>query len=93
MNTREIIGIGERRSGVGKTGKAYDFTALYCTHEAKGVKGHAVEEIMFSHLGDVEFPKVSVGDKINVSYDKRGYIQQVDVVSKSNDSKGGMPKI
>ena len=96
MNTREVLGIGERRSGTSsKTGKQYDFTALYVKYELKNVQGHAVEEIMFSHGGDVVLPKISVGDTINVVYDKRGFIQQVDVVQKSNNAndKGGLPKV
>ena len=91
-NLKEVVGVGERRQGYGKTGKPFDFTPVYCTHELKGVKGVAAEEIMFSHVGEISFPNVSVGDRIEVVYDKRGFIQHVEVVSKTNN-KEPLPKV
>ena len=93
MNKKEIVGIGERRSGVSKTGKQYDFTPLYCIYEDAKVKGRVAEEIMFSHGGEVSLPNIQVGDVINVFYDKRGFIQHIEVVTKSSSSDKGLPKL
>ena len=80
----EILGIGQRRSGTSKTsGKPYDFTTIYCAYSASDVVGEKTEEITFSHLSGMAFPDVHVGDTIHISYDKRGFLEEFDVIGKA----------
>jgi len=89
----QIVGIAERRSGTAaRSGKPYDFTAIYCTYPAENVKGVVAEEIMFSHTSGLTLPDVAVGDTINVSYDKRGFLQGLTIAEKGGKG-GGMPKL
>ena len=89
----QVVGIGERRAGTAsRTGKPYDFTAIYCTHPAENVRGVVAEEIMFSHLAGLTLPDIAVGDTINVSYDKWGFLQGLTIAEKSSN-KGGLPKV
>jgi len=79
----EILGIGQRRSGTSKSsGKPYDFTTIYCAYSASDVVGEKVEEIIFSHLSGIAFPDIHVGDIIHVSYDRRGFLEEIDIVEK-----------
>ena len=90
----QVVGIADRRTGTAsRTGKPYDFTAIYCTYTADKVKGHVAEEVMFSHHSGLTLPDISVGDTIQVSYDKRGFLQSLTVVEKSGGNKGGLPKL
>ena len=43
MRTKaKVVGIGERRSGVSKKGRAYDFTPFHLVYEDKNTEGFAV---------------------------------------------------
>jgi len=89
-----IVGIGERRTGTAsRTGRPYDFTAIYCNYPADKVKGVVAEEIMFSHLSGLTLPDIAVGDTISVSYDKRGFLQGLTIAEKSGGKGGGLPKL
>lgn len=81
--TGEVFGIGQRRSGTGKSGKPYDFTPIHCAYAANDVVGKKVEEVTFSHLQGMEFPDIHVGDIIHFSYDRRGFLEEFDVVEKT----------
>ena len=90
----QVVGIGERRTGTAsRTGKPYDFTAIYCTHPAENVKGVVAEEIMFSHTSGLTLPDIAIGDMINVSYDKRGFLQGLTIAEKSSGKGGGLPNL
>lgn len=79
-----IVGKGQRRSGKSsKSGKEYDFTAIYCIRAANGVEGHLAEEISFNHRSSLVFPDVHVGDVVNVSYDKNGFLEDFSVIEKA----------
>ena len=79
-----VIGIGPRRSGTSsKGGKPYDMTALYCICTAADVTGHKAEEIVFNHLSGITFPDISVGDIIDVGYDKRGFMVDFALAEKA----------
>jgi len=89
----KVVGIGERRNGTSsKTGRPYDFTAIYCTRPANNVTGLMAEEVTFSHTSGLTFPNIAVGDTINVSYDKRGFLQELSIAEKT-DGKSSMPKL
>ena len=88
-----VVGIGDRRAGTAsRTGKPYDFTAIYCTYPADKVKGVVAEEIMFSHLSGLTLPDITVGDTISVSYDKRGFLQGLTIAEKGGKG-GNLPKL
>ncbi len=80
----KILGIGERHSGTSKSsGKPYDLTSIYCAYSASDVVGEKVEEITLNHLAGMDFSDIHVGDIIHVSYDRRGYLEEFDVLEKS----------
>ena len=91
----EILGIGQRRSGTSKSsGKLYDFTPFYGAYSAGDVDGKKVEEITFSHLSGIVFPSIQVGDIINVSYDRKGYLEELSIIEKGGKvPQGGNLKI
>ena len=41
-NKDKVVGIGERRTGVSKKGRAYDFTPFHLVYEDKNTEGFAV---------------------------------------------------
>jgi len=88
MAKKEVVGIGQRRSGKSAKGTDYDFTPLYCLSTKAEVDGELAEEITFSHRSGMIFPDVHVGDIINVSYDKRGFLEEFEVVEKAGTGKG-----
>jgi uncharacterized protein YuzE len=79
-----VVGIGQRLSGTSKSnGKPYDFTSLYCLCTSPDVTGEKAEDVSFSHLSNLTFPNIGIGDIINVDYDKRGYMVGIDVLEKA----------
>ena len=83
----QVVGIGQRRSGTSsKSGNPYDMTAIHCICKAADVEGHKVEEIVFSHLSSLTYPAdISVGDTLDVGYDKRGFMVDFALVEKASD--------
>ena len=85
-----VVGISERRQGTGsKSGKAYDGTSLHCTlvRSKDVIEGTAVKEIYVNHLSIPDCPKINVGDLIDVSYDDKGYIEDIEIVKTASQSK------
>lgn len=89
----KILGIGKRRAGVSKSGKDYDFAYLYCTHEAEDVEGEKTEEVHLNFRSPVNYPAFQVGDIINVSYDKNGFLEEIAVVDKTGKASPSSIKI
>lgn len=78
----EVLG-KERFSGTSKkTGKAYDFTRLYCLvgDNIPSCAGNRTEVIDVWSSSDVDLGDVGVGSRIQVYYNKRGYVQDVCVL-------------
>lgn len=56
----EVVGCGERRSGIGKTGKPYDFVTIHFVYQDKHTEGLAAGSCMVS--GEVfESNRLQVG--------------------------------
>ena len=73
-----IVGVGQRRSGMSKkTGSNYDFTTLYALSNDPDVDGHKAEELSINHIGRLQWPLVSVGDRLNVEHNSGGYVVSV----------------
>lgn len=81
----KVIGIGQRRTGTSKTsGKPYDISSFYCAYSTTEVLGEKTEEITFNHFSDIVFPDIQIGDTINVSYDKRGFLEEITIIEKAS---------
>jgi len=80
----QIVGISQRRAGTAKnSGKPYDGTTIFCIRKANEVVGQKTEEIFMNHLSLISFPEVSVGDIINVGFDRNGFMEEFDVIERS----------
>ena len=57
----KIIGMGERKSGTSKKGRAYDFTPFHLVYEDKNTEGFAVAtaNVDQSILDPIPLPKVN----------------------------------
>lgn len=78
----EVVG-KERFSGKSKkTGKEYDFTRLYCLYgePVRTCAGNRTEAIDVWSTAGVDLDAVGVGSRIQVFYNRRGYVDTVDVV-------------
>ena len=56
----KIVGMGERKSGTSKKGRAYDFTPFHLVYEDKNTEGFAVAiaNVDQSILDPIPLPKV-----------------------------------
>lgn len=80
--TYEVMG-KERFSGTSKkTGKEYDFIRLYCLvgDQIKTCAGHRTESIDVWSSSGVDLDNIGVGSKISVFYNRRGYVDMIDVL-------------
>ena len=57
----KVLGIGERRTGVSKKGRAYDFTPFHLVYEDKNTEGLAVavSNVDQSILDAIPMPHIS----------------------------------
>ena len=62
----KIVGMGERKSGTSKKGRAYDFTPFHMIYEDKNTEGFAcaVANVDQSILDPIPLPKVN--DEIDI---------------------------
>lgn len=62
----KVVGIGERKSGVSKKGKKYDFTPFHLIYEDKDTEGFAAASPLVdqSILDAIPMPKVN--DEIEI---------------------------
>lgn len=61
-----VVGIGERKSGVSKKGRNYDFTPFHLVYPDKNTEGHAaavsnVDQSILDHI-----PMPVIGQEIDV---------------------------
>jgi hypothetical protein len=90
----KVIGIGQRHAGTGKTsGKPYDISNFYCTYSTTEVLGEKTEEITYNHLSGITLPDIQIGDIINVSYDKKGYLEEIIIIEKNKTPQVGNLKL
>lgn len=61
-----------------KTGKNVQGTNLHCTYSQKNVDGEAVEKLYIS--SNIDSPIVSVGDEVDVFYNRYGGVDEVRLV-------------
>lgn len=67
MRTKaKVVGMGARKSGVSKKGRAYDFTPFHLIYEDKNTEGYAaaVTNVDQSILDAIPLPKL--GDEIEI---------------------------
>lgn len=65
-----------------KTGKPYDFIAVYYLGKQRGVEGLASQQVSLDPT-DVEYEKIIVGMEYNLEFDNRGYPVSFDPVDKA----------
>lgn len=78
-STITIVGVGERKFGVSKAGKPYDFTEVSFTYEVPGYAGVKAESANFSAaaLGDY---KPEVGDVVEAVMHQANYRTYIDAI-------------
>lgn len=78
----EVVGKERFTGSSRKTGKAYDFTRLYCQlgEPVKTCIGNRTESIDIWATANVDLDAIGVGSRIQVFYNKRGYVDTVDVI-------------
>lgn len=81
----QVIGIGTRNRGAASksTGKPYDGQTIYVTTKAHDVVGQKAEEVYFNYLSNLAYPEVSVGDLLDLGYNSKGFLVEVEVVKKA----------
>lgn len=59
--TAKVVGIGERKSGVSKKGRAYDFTPFHLVYPDRNTDGYAVAcaNVDQSILDAIPMPKIN----------------------------------
>ena len=73
-----IVGVGKRRKGIAKkTGRDYDMTPIYAFVDDPEVEGQKTEEIVIDHLSRIQWPQVSLGDQLNIEYNRGGFVVSV----------------
>jgi hypothetical protein len=83
----QVVGIGKRRTGVSRnTGKPYDGIPVYILYCSGDVDGYKTGDTFFNYLNDTDFPKVEIGDLIEIDYNSEtacSYIERVTVIRKA----------
>jgi len=75
----KVTGIGQRRDGVSKVGKAYDGQSFYGLTTVHDVEGQKSEEVYFNYMSKIDYPKVKLGDVLDIRYDKSGWVTDITI--------------
>jgi len=76
----QIVGVGQRRSGISKSsGKEYDGQTIYGLKHDREVDGQATKEVYLNYMAR-DFPKIEVGDIVDIDYTDRGFIDDIVVL-------------
>ena len=76
----EVLGVGQRKNGVGKkSGKKYDFTEISVAYEAPGFQGRKCETIAFDSavVGD---RNIAPGEVLDVVMHQANFKTYVDAI-------------
>lgn len=84
-----VVGVGNRNRGEKskKSGKPYDGQSVYCiaVKAMNEGQGHKVVDLYFDYTRGVQYPdEVYVGDVINVDYNEDGYVEEVELVTRTD---------
>lgn len=73
-----VLGIQQVNYTSAKTGQKVQGENLHCKYTQKNVVGEAVEKIYVS--SNIDSPVVSVGDEVEVFYNKFGRVEEIRLV-------------
>ena len=75
-----VLGIQQVNYTSAKTGQRVQGESLHCKYTQKNVVGEAVEKIYVS--SNINGPVVSVGDEVEIFYNKYGAVEEIRLVKK-----------
>ncbi len=77
----EVCGVRYGEGTSKKTGKSYKGFTVYYTEDgaAQGVKGFVADSCFLS-AEILQGRVINVGDKLDIRYDKRGFVSTVEIV-------------
>lgn len=74
-----VVGIGAKKAGISKKGKAYEFTDFSFIYEEEGTAGHKAETIALSP-DVIGGRKISVGDVLDIVCHQYNFKTTVDCI-------------
>jgi uncharacterized protein YuzE len=80
-----IIGLGTRRTGekAQKSGKPYDMQDVFYNAQAAGVTGQKAGQVLANYRGEVTWPALNIGDKVDLDFDEKGNLTGVTLLEKA----------